>query len=727
MKRSFFNRVLLTYSFIVCLLILACFSGFLLYIQYDTKERLEAYSDESFSAYAMSCDNAFKSMQLMAQKIKSLRTLDQFAFSSHTTYYPQMTALFQDLQEFASLANNVSSSGSYTFVAHKSGDDTAVSSLSSLSLSSLLDQLKLSPAFYRSVIDSLHSSRNDRFILTDEKIIYLTQKDYVGSRMIVGVYADRPALNLYPIDPDMHIEFQVEDDKMIDLRTGLPSPLSFPEEGTGRALQESRIEGVSYRWMRSSRLDLTYYYYLTEPPVAIQTASLLLRMGILVVAVCLLAFGMIALFSVRLYRPIERLIDTFLSFEVNDNPSKDFQNEMDYIAQNVVEIRSRNQELVAKLEENASTLKTDLVNSILQDTCNQDTLMDDLKKYQLEWLDGATVPVLFELPEELIAVLDEQIRARYTAEKVLNYSGRLCFIIQDPDLHPLKEALQEIVTFIDTAFFQGITAYVGQRCCGIAELRPAFVAVNRIVENKRRMPPRSVYDYNDYLQLPAEIIVYPIHNELKLIEAVEQGDEKEVRRLLDYIFEEYAQRAFQTNEGRDLFTFALVNTVNRILQQMGLDMKRIVQPDEMVFLEFKLCESSGALRDYTLRLFDRILEAVQSTQVQKAENLEQQLKAYIAANLQTDLSLLTLAEHFNLSPNYMSTLFKSTMQDNFKDYISKIRFERAVELLKGDPDMKLSALGEQVGIGNVNTLIRIFKKFSGLSPGQYIREHLSGR
>ena len=56
-----------------------------------------------------------------------------------------------------------------------------------------------------------------------------------------------------------------------------------------------------------------------------------------------------------------------------------------------------------------------------------------------------------------------------------------------------------------------------------------------------------------------------------------------------------------------------------------------------------------------------------------------------------------------------------------KDYLSRLRCERAKEILDAQPDIKLAQLGEQVGILNVNTLIRVFKKYTGVSPGQYQR------
>lgn len=72
-------------------------------------------------------------------------------------------------------------------------------------------------------------------------------------------------------------------------------------------------------------------------------------------------------------------------------------------------------------------------------------------------------------------------------------------------------------------------------------------------------------------------------------------------------------------------------------------------------------------------------------------------------------------------PNYMSYLFKSVVGTNYKDFLSKKQFELAAKLLSENPSIKLVELGEQVGISNVNTLIRMFKKYTGAPPGQFIK------
>jgi transcriptional regulator GlxA family with amidase domain len=50
------------------------------------------------------------------------------------------------------------------------------------------------------------------------------------------------------------------------------------------------------------------------------------------------------------------------------------------------------------------------------------------------------------------------------------------------------------------------------------------------------------------------------------------------------------------------------------------------------------------------------------------------------------------------------------------DYLHMLRVEKAKELLSTS-DMKIAKITEVVGFGNVKTFIRVFKTFTGLTPG----------
>ena len=76
------------------------------------------------------------------------------------------------------------------------------------------------------------------------------------------------------------------------------------------------------------------------------------------------------------------------------------------------------------------------------------------------------------------------------------------------------------------------------------------------------------------------------------------------------------------------------------------------------------------------------------------------------------------AEMANLSPGRFMHIFTDMTGVSPKQYLLRIKFERAIELLS-DTNLSVAQIAELVGISDSNYFSRIFKKHTGHSPGFY--------
>ena len=88
------------------------------------------------------------------------------------------------------------------------------------------------------------------------------------------------------------------------------------------------------------------------------------------------------------------------------------------------------------------------------------------------------------------------------------------------------------------------------------------------------------------------------------------------------------------------------------------------------------------------------------------------------ANFQRDISLDDISREIDISPYYFSKIFKENTGENFIDYLTTLRIDKAKELLE-TTDMSMKELCGEVGYANPNYFSRIFKKIVGLSPTEY--------
>jgi two-component system response regulator YesN len=93
---------------------------------------------------------------------------------------------------------------------------------------------------------------------------------------------------------------------------------------------------------------------------------------------------------------------------------------------------------------------------------------------------------------------------------------------------------------------------------------------------------------------------------------------------------------------------------------------------------------------------------------------------WIQANMQQPISLPILAEQVGLSPHYVSRLFREQTGDTVNQYITRLRMEKAVELLKRT-NKKVYEIAEEVGIPSYRYFTVTFRNWTGVSPTDYKR------
>lgn len=83
-----------------------------------------------------------------------------------------------------------------------------------------------------------------------------------------------------------------------------------------------------------------------------------------------------------------------------------------------------------------------------------------------------------------------------------------------------------------------------------------------------------------------------------------------------------------------------------------------------------------------------------------------------------EISLSKTAEHFYLAPSTLSRKFKQVTGKSFSEYLRTVRIRKAEKLLSEGTDSVLE-ISERCGFASVNTMIRIFRDFHGVTPLAY--------
>lgn len=110
--------------------------------------------------------------------------------------------------------------------------------------------------------------------------------------------------------------------------------------------------------------------------------------------------------------------------------------------------------------------------------------------------------------------------------------------------------------------------------------------------------------------------------------------------------------------------------------------------------------------------------------VAQSASMNQQYGGPVAKSVQlinesfaAEISLTQVAEQVHLNKTYLSELFKKEVGISFNDYLTQVRIERAKQLIL--TGKRISALAQQVGYPNASYFTKVFKKVTGMTPGEF--------
>ena len=96
---------------------------------------------------------------------------------------------------------------------------------------------------------------------------------------------------------------------------------------------------------------------------------------------------------------------------------------------------------------------------------------------------------------------------------------------------------------------------------------------------------------------------------------------------------------------------------------------------------------------------------------------------YIRHHLSEPVSVERMAEEFYISRPYLSAKFKKETGQTLTDFILSEKTEEAKRLLRYS-DKSLSAISSYLGFSSQSHFIRVFRKYAGVNPGEYLEKQV---
>ncbi|MBP1994064.1 helix-turn-helix domain-containing protein [Paenibacillus eucommiae] len=260
---------------------------------------------------------------------------------------------------------------------------------------------------------------------------------------------------------------------------------------------------------------------------------------------------------------------------------------------------------------------------------------------------------------------------------------------------------------------------IGEHCQHLSQLPASFNQAKEALRYRIMAGSCEVVYTDDVRMSGTPLFNYPKEKEEAFIYALINGESQKARGILAQMM-----RDFQEQEGKVHYhqiKHALIQLLSRIMaiaNDIRIDLNMLLMENNNLF---HLLQQKNNWKEITCwfeelvaKLSDYMGHAVRD---KKNRHIEQVL-AMLGQECGEKITLGYVAEQLGLNPSYLSRIFKDEQGITFLEHLTSVRIQRSKQLLE-QTNLKIKDIGEQVGYLQTNYYIKLFKEFTGTTPGEY--------
>lgn len=214
--------------------------------------------------------------------------------------------------------------------------------------------------------------------------------------------------------------------------------------------------------------------------------------------------------------------------------------------------------------------------------------------------------------------------------------------------------------------------------------------------------------------------LFPAKFLYKLAGAMKASQEAEAKQLIaEYIRELKAGKDTITPDYVQLLASELWGIITYSLYESGLVMEELYTNDQIAKELVTLAEPDQ-LAEWLSGKITGIVHDRQWKGSSKHRQIVDFMTRYIHEHYAEEVTLADLSNMVYISRNHLSIIFKNITGETFNTYLTRVRIEKARELLL-ERNMLVYEVAERVGYKNIPYFSTLFKKITGQNPTELIK------
>ena len=258
---------------------------------------------------------------------------------------------------------------------------------------------------------------------------------------------------------------------------------------------------------------------------------------------------------------------------------------------------------------------------------------------------------------------------------------------------------------------------VGNAYNQIHSIYKSYLNAKEALKYKYVLGTNKLIHVNELTEFRQESFVYPIEKEKALISSIIMGKDDSLSMLQELVKEIANILNFDIFKINITFTQVVYNIYNNVLKKYSF-LDDVYDLSQIINIGFLGVET---LEDIEKQLMDNIaklIEIIKEYNLNQSDNIVQRACEYVLNHIDEDIKLTSIANNLNISKNYLCSIFKQQTGENFLEYTTKAKMERAKVLLKRY-DYKVYEVSDMLGYKENAYFSKLFKKHTGYTPAEY--------
>jgi len=296
---------------------------------------------------------------------------------------------------------------------------------------------------------------------------------------------------------------------------------------------------------------------------------------------------------------------------------------------------------------------------------------------------------------------------------IIILSGKTPLSVMETAIRLADEIRQSVEKFLDFT----VTIGIGAECSSLLDINRSYKGSLSALDYRFVLGKNKVINITDLEYNNTEFSLHKMQWEKKIASLLKVGTSNEIDEAVETVIKNLKASLMPVRRCY-IYIQQIITSIINTIDELGIDENEVfgdINPfvevyrfktlDEMNLWLKKICQKAATVilnkrSDYSKVQVERAIE-------------------YIMQNYNDpEISLNSVCKHLFISVSYFSLIFKNNTGKTFVEFLTSVRMEKAMELLR-TTNLRSYEIAKKVGYDDPHYFSSIFKKETGMSPTEY--------